>query len=126
MIRVFSFKGGDLENIFVYGTLKKGERNHELLKGQIKLGEAETVDQYCMFDVGRFPIVTEDEVCKIHGEVYRVDEEVLKNVDYIEKHLYDRIKIAIKLKDSGTVEAWMYVCVDEELDGILIRDGKWR
>ena len=115
-----------MENIFVYGTLKKGGRNHELLKGQIKLGEAETVDLYCMFDVGTFPIVTEDEVCKIHGEIYRINEEVLKSVDCIEQHLYDRIKIAIKLKGSGTVDAWMYVCVDEELEGILIRDGIWR
>ena len=115
-----------MENLCVYGTLKKGKDNHGILQGQINLGEGETFEHFAMFDVGPFPIVTEDEVTAIHGEVYRIDEEILKRTDNLEGDLYDRIKIAIKMKDSGTLDAWMYVCVDEELDGILIREGKWR
>jgi gamma-glutamylcyclotransferase (GGCT)/AIG2-like uncharacterized protein YtfP len=110
----------------VYGTLKKGKDNHELLKGTIQMGEAQTIEEYAMFDLGQFPIVTEDEVSIIHGELYRIDEKVLKQTDELEGEWYDRIMVPIKLKDSGTVEAWMYVCIDDELDGILIREGKWR
>jgi gamma-glutamylcyclotransferase (GGCT)/AIG2-like uncharacterized protein YtfP len=117
-----------LENVFVYGTLKKGKENNGLLTGQIQMGEGETVNLFAMFDLGPFPMVTEDEVSVIQGEVYRIPDDILDKMDMLEGELYDRIVTQIKLKDSGTVEAWMFVESKggETEDGILIGDGNWR
>src|SRR5215471_201591 len=47
--------------VFVYGTLKRGERNHRLLADQEFLGAAVTVPRYRVFDLGPYPGLVRDD-----------------------------------------------------------------
>ena len=115
-----------LHNLFVYGTLKRGKSNHKFLEGSRFVGEAKTLEDFCMWSTEAFPIVTWDEVCPIHGEVFRVDDKTLENIDILENTLFTREEIPVVLHLSGTVKAFMYVSYIERPQGILIREGIWR
>jgi gamma-glutamylcyclotransferase (GGCT)/AIG2-like uncharacterized protein YtfP len=115
-----------LYNLFVYGTLKRGKSNHKYLEGTRFVGEAKTLEDFCMFSTEHFPIVTWDEVCPIHGEVFRVDKETLEKIDALEGHLFTREEVPVVLLRSGTVKSFMYISYIERPQGILIREGIWR
>lgn len=73
-------------NVFVYGTLKKGESNHRLLKDQEFLGTYKTTPEYRMYDYGFFPCLKEDagHGISIEGELYKVDSLTLRRLDVLE------------------------------------------
>jgi gamma-glutamylcyclotransferase (GGCT)/AIG2-like uncharacterized protein YtfP len=79
-----------IKHVFVYGTLKKGERLHWAMKDCEFIGEDFTkLKNFKMFSVGdRFPGVTRWKgTCAIKGEVYKLPEDdtvVLKQLDRIE------------------------------------------
>lgn len=96
--------------VFVYGTLKKGNniRGLDKLCANAKfVGQAETVrDVYSLYDLGSFPAVSTGGVHRIKGEVWEIDNELLKDqLDLIEGYpdFYDRKQVKTTL---GT--AWMY------------------
>ena len=64
--------------VFVYGTLRRGERNHYLLKNAKLLYEqAWTFGQ--LFDTPyHFPVLYESPNNKIYGELYEITEDELK------------------------------------------------
>ena len=72
--------------LFVYGTLKRGQRNHGLLRGQTFVGEAVTAPLYRLFDFGPYPcLVPAPEGGKaIHGEVFLVQAALLPRLDRLE------------------------------------------
>jgi gamma-glutamylcyclotransferase (GGCT)/AIG2-like uncharacterized protein YtfP len=79
--------------VFVYGTLRTNQHNAHLLYTSEKLGLAQTIDKFMMFNVG-FPLcrlVNEGEEGHhnggfIKGEVYEVSDEVLAKLDRLEGH----------------------------------------
>jgi gamma-glutamylaminecyclotransferase len=81
-------------NVFVYGTLKRGQRNHRLLQGQEYLGTARTVPRYRLYDQGRYPCLVDAPAngVAVTGEIYSVEESVLQKLDELEgvPTLYDR------------------------------------
>lgn len=85
--------------LFVYGTLKRNERNHFLLAGQTFLQVARTQPHYRLFDQGSYPcLVPWDPGLSIEGEVYEVKEEALEQTDLLEgiPTLYDRAMIELQ------------------------------
>jgi len=72
--------------LFVYGTLKHGQRNHHLLAGQEYLGEVQTAAYYRLVDCGAYPGLVEDhlEGRSIQGEVYLIDEAMMHRLDILE------------------------------------------
>ena len=46
--------------IFVYGTLKRGQRNHNFLSDHEFLGDAQTEARYRLYDTGRHPALVDD------------------------------------------------------------------
>lgn len=73
--------------VFVYGTLKRGLSNHRWLRGQAFLGEARTVPDYQMFDLGGYPGMVsaeEGEGKAIEGEVWEVDKAAMLGLDRLE------------------------------------------
>tara|TARA_X000001382_G_C3174225_1_gene180559 strand:- start:1962 stop:2369 length:408 start_codon:yes stop_codon:yes gene_type:complete len=103
-----------MENVFVYGTLKRGHGNHVLLKDSEFLGPASTKDKYIMYSSG-IPYVSKSmNLTRIIGELYNVDELVLNYLDMLENHpgWYKREKITIDyISNKGKVkstDAWLY------------------
>jgi gamma-glutamylcyclotransferase (GGCT)/AIG2-like uncharacterized protein YtfP len=78
--------------VFVYGTLKRGFRNHHLLAGCEFLGGAATVPTYRMIENG-FPVIMPDPAGRpLAGEIYAVDDQTLARLDQLEREgsSYDR------------------------------------
>jgi gamma-glutamylcyclotransferase (GGCT)/AIG2-like uncharacterized protein YtfP len=86
--------------LFVYGTLKRGGRNNELLAGQRFLGEARTAPCYRLYDRGPHPCLVEDPARgrTIHGELWEVAPSVLALLDEFEEvpNLFDRLPIVLE------------------------------
>ncbi len=72
--------------VFFYGTLKRGQRSHQLLRDQEFLGEAKTLCCYRLYDCGQHPALVDDPKngIAVHGEIWRVTDETLKKLDEYE------------------------------------------
>jgi gamma-glutamylcyclotransferase (GGCT)/AIG2-like uncharacterized protein YtfP len=97
--------------LFVYGTLKRGQRSHHRLRGQEFRGEARTVPRYRLYNYGPYPLLVEDSAngLAVTGEVWRVDKAVLERLDQWESvpHLYTRKPITLE-KVAGLVWAYFF------------------
>lgn len=92
----------NLNNVFVYGTLKRNEPNHNWLT-ESSNGFAKHICNGSTRDLFPLIIATKFNIPfllnlpgtghKINGEIYTVDEKMLKNLDELEDYpkLYDRI-----------------------------------
>ena len=76
--------------VFVYGTLMKGENNHNYLQNSTFLNSA-IIYGYDMYDVGCYPAIVRGEN-EIYGELYSVSLKDLEMIDMLEGegHLYTR------------------------------------
>jgi gamma-glutamylaminecyclotransferase len=98
--------------VFVYGSLKRGFRNHCMLEGSRFIGDAHTLETFRMHSMGgAFPAVVPDEDgAAIEGEVYSVDDEGLARLDRLEgypRH-YDRKQVKVDLGVGRHKKAWIY------------------
>jgi gamma-glutamylcyclotransferase (GGCT)/AIG2-like uncharacterized protein YtfP len=105
--------------VFVYGTLKSGLWNNGLLAG-IAHTDAVTKDKYKM-QSGRVPFLLAGDVAQVRGEVYEVDDHVLRRLDLLEGYdpghhgrgTYNREKIDVLLRsDNGfnrPAKAYAYI-----------------
>ncbi|XP_074114019.1 putative gamma-glutamylcyclotransferase CG2811 [Cotesia typhae] len=84
-----------LHRVFFYGTLKRGEPNHELIRdtanGYAKfLGIGKTVNKYPLIIATRFniPFLLHKPGVghQVLGEVYDVDSKMLEKMDQLEEH----------------------------------------
>ena len=96
---------------FVYGTLKKGQHNHHLLKGATFQGTYTLNFNARMFDVG-FPVIVDAQTpLRIEGEVYEVDTDTFARLDRLEGNgrMYQRRR---KRLGDGR-RAWCYIGKEE-------------
>jgi gamma-glutamylaminecyclotransferase len=111
--------------IFVYGTLKRGQRNHSLLQDQEFLGPARTLPRYRLYDCGRYPALVEEPVSgvSVFGEIWRVPEAVLRQMDECEgvPREYSRREILVDGFDPP-VEAYFF---NDEVAGLKDCGGRW-
>lgn len=104
--------------VFVYGTLKRGHQRSHALAGQTFIGPASTAADYRMFDLGDYPGLIEVEPGtgdQVQGEIYRVDQGCLRQLDQIEavdQGLYERREIRIFQSfgtSGGLIAAYFYL-----------------
>jgi gamma-glutamylcyclotransferase (GGCT)/AIG2-like uncharacterized protein YtfP len=110
------------EYLFVYGTLKRNERLHDLLRSQEFIDTATTVDaNFNMGDLGNaYPIVfrsNEDENTfkyKIRGEVFKLTSPgVYHYIDRMEKGAaYKMVDTLVRLSNNKQMIVKMYVMDD--------------
>lgn len=113
-------------NVFVYGTLRKGQIRHEVLKGSLFIGYG-LLKGYDMYSLGNFPAIVKGNGI-VYGEVYSINEETLKILDYIEGvdyELYKRELQTIELESGEVIEAFVYVFSGNLSGATYIREGDW-
>lgn len=68
--------------VFVYGTLKKGERAHNKLEGSKLIATAELQPEYKLLNCGRYPALVKanNGTNYVPGEIYEVTKDVLKKL----------------------------------------------
>jgi gamma-glutamylaminecyclotransferase len=73
--------------LFVYGALKRGQRNHRLIADQTFLGEVATEPRYRVFDLGPYPGLVVDEAngLAVRGELWAVSACCLAELDEFEE-----------------------------------------
>ncbi|XP_053351832.1 gamma-glutamylaminecyclotransferase B-like [Clarias gariepinus] len=119
-----------MTRVFIYGTLKKGQPNYNVMvdttKGRTKfLGRARTVEKYPLVIAGKYNIPfllkVPGQGQRIQGEIYSVDDPMLKFLDWFEKcpQMYQRTPVLLKVEEwvgegeeapqvGSTTEALMY------------------
>ena len=122
--------------LFVYGSLRKGFHNNNLLKDSKFISKGETFEKYYMvgrlnheldpFEDGRFPypprkflfpyvfcdrLRQDFKANKIQGELYEVSESLLEELDKHEGHptIYKRTSVFACLPNGVNVESYMYL-----------------
>ena len=111
--------------VFVYGTLRQEEVNHDLLVRARFVAEARTEPCFELFDLGAFPAMSVDGQTAVVGEVYAVDDATLARLDHLEGHprLYQRTQI--RLEDGQEVQT--YLMDRARVRGcVRIASGDWR
>lgn len=112
--------------IFVYGTLLRGERYHDVLGGAPLVSEGRTAPGFRLVDLGEYPALVRGGEGAVVGEVYDVDDATLAALDQLEDHprLYQRTPIVLA-GDGAAVEA--YLLGAERAAGLpVIASGSWR
>ncbi len=117
--------------IFVYGTLKRGHRNHNLLHTAEYLGRAASLgDSFSMYCNGSYPVLVRNGFRDqaVYGELYLVDDETLKALDWLEgvaHGLYKRESISLSVEDSYETIAEAYFYCHETEGMTKVKDGNW-
>ena len=96
--------------VFVYGTLMKNCYNHErYLNGQKYLGQA-VLPGYALYNLGSYPGIISDKNEKVLGELYEIDQQILKRLDVLEGNgsLYIRHYAEVMI-DDAKLSAEVYV-----------------
>lgn len=97
--------------LFVYGSLKAGQRNHGCLGNARFLLYGSTVNKYGLYDLGSFPAMTHAGNVNVCGEIYEIDDEILRRCDALEghPHFYKRELITVGVSHNMVVEdVWAY------------------
>ncbi|MEU6809668.1 gamma-glutamylcyclotransferase family protein [Streptomyces sp. NPDC046831] len=130
--------------LFVYGTLRPGERNHGVfLGGRTRLVGPGLLDGAVLYDGPGHPYAVEEPGGVVHGELLTAPpeayEELLAGLDRLEGYvpgdpagLYERVERTVARVPGGQpVRAWVYVAAPAVAArlrerGRLIAGGDWR
>ncbi|HVS63237.1 MAG TPA: gamma-glutamylcyclotransferase family protein [Thermoanaerobaculia bacterium] len=111
--------------LFVYGTLLRGERNHGYLEGCGFLRETATEPGFALVDLGGYPGMIKAASGCVAGELYRVGSEALLAIDQLEQHPDVYWRTRVRLVDRRGVQT--YLLRPELARGrLLVPGGDWR
>lgn len=101
----------DLYQVFVYGTLKHGYRNHRVLSDSRFICDAESCESLALFDAGAFPAITHGGDLNVQGELYECDEDTVRRLDRLEGEgvMYKKEEQDFMTTDGRKISAWIYV-----------------
>ncbi len=101
-------KSGISELLFVYGTLKQGHVSHYMLHGAV--GIQAYAPDIVLYRGPGYPLA-KDGNGKVYGELYKVDEAILRDLDEYEEApgIYVRVQRSIVLDTGELVPAWIYL-----------------
>lgn len=113
-----------MHQVFVYGTLKRGEANHHWL-AEARFGGRRRLEGVRLHDLGPYPMaVPAEDAGIVHGELYTVDAAGLAGLDRLEDVPDEYERRRLRLCDGG--EAWVYMGRPEQVLGRpLVAYGDW-
>lgn len=114
--------------VAVYGTLKRGQRNHHWLERANFLG-SDRLNRITLYDLGPFPGAKLEPSRGVEVEVFHVDAQLLAELDRLEDYrvhrpasgLYDR-----SIHPTCYGPAWLYLYNPRVNGHAVIRQGGWR
>lgn len=118
--------------VFVYGTLRMDERNHNLLASAKKIAEqAWTLGR--LYDTGQgYPGLIRHKKERVYGELYKVTKSTLTKLDELEGYvkgsshnLYERERRKV-YTDHGEVYAYVYRYLGQVAEESYIPYGDWK
>lgn len=105
----------------VYGTLKRGERNHRLLAGRSFFMQEDTI-KAALFDLGPYPACKPGEDT-VSVEIFTVGDNTLSDLDRLEGHpVYYKREL---VKTAGGHDVWVYFMLDVPSSAMYIPEGIW-
>ncbi len=109
--------------VFVYGTLLRGQVNHYLLSGAPFLGPHRTAPCFRLFLLGAYPGAVRAGTTALAGEVFRLDRAGLARLDQLEEYprLYARRSLP-----TPYGRAWIYLYRGRLRDRPVLPGGDWR
>ena len=115
-----------MELVFVYGTLKSGERASWLMSGHgEKVCDGAVTGR--LIDLGAFPGLLTDSDGDVFGEVWLVEEYSIAALDQYEGEgvLYDRIRAEVRCADGNLLNCWTYRYRSQGGKHLEIEGGTW-
>lgn len=115
--------------VFVYGTLMSGFGNNQLLKNATLMEYASTEDEYTLVISGFIPfLIDNDGGDYVVGEVYKINEKTLKNLDDLEGHpnWYERRVINVVSDVGDRFKVWAYFMPVRPKGAEVIELGDYR
>lgn len=100
----------EVTHVAVYGTLRKGHRNHAFFLKNAKFVREGVLSGYALLDYKTFPGIfpTKDEAHEVVCEVYEINQHILGDLDRLEGIKQDLFYREIVTWDDG-LEAHVYV-----------------
>ena len=110
--------------VFVYGSLKRGEGNHWLLREDYYVRKAITRREFDLYDLGGFPAAVAGGNNAIVGEIYDISNKTLINLDILESHPDFYKREIVTLQDGEQV--YMYLLNSGDVSGSpIVKSGEW-
>ncbi len=109
--------------VFVYGSLRCGERHAHLLAGERYLGAHKTEPRYIMFSLGDWPAITAGGDVAIVGDVFSVDRSKLAHLDAFERFPYLFVRQRIP---TSYGQAWVYIFRQRPTNAATVPSGDWQ
>ncbi|XP_030636558.1 gamma-glutamylaminecyclotransferase-like [Chanos chanos] len=99
-----------MTHVFVYGTLKKGQPNHHRMLDPVNgkaeyCGRARTVEKYPLVIAGPYNIPfllnVPGEGQRVHGEIYKVNDQMIAFLDHFEScpDMYQRTRVKLEVDE---------------------------
>jgi gamma-glutamylcyclotransferase (GGCT)/AIG2-like uncharacterized protein YtfP len=108
--------------VFVYGTLRRGEANHQWLGDAPFLGQHRTPPRYTLLDLGPYPAAVAKGNTAILGELYALDDVLLARLDQLEDYPREYTRARIPACQGS---AWMYLYRRFPPAATIIPGGDW-
>jgi gamma-glutamylcyclotransferase (GGCT)/AIG2-like uncharacterized protein YtfP len=93
--------------LFVYGTLMRGEHHHDLMADAEFIAAAETLPAYDLVLIDYFPALLAGGQTCVLGELYRVDAETLARLDELEEVPDYYVRARIWLADGKSADTYL-------------------
>ena len=106
--------------IFVYGSLRKGLKNHHYLENSEYIEEFISDEEFYLlaYENLNFPYLLEELAInkpktKIKGEIYKINDNVLKKIDNLESNneIYQRKIHKFSNNKNNDFEAYVYILI---------------
>lgn len=108
--------------VFVYGTLRRGQRNHRWLRPARRLGPWRTAPGYTLYDLGAYPGARAGGDAPLDGEVYAIPRRSLARLDRLEDCPGEYVRRTVP---TPWGPAWMYL-LRRPPSRARPLDGPWR
>jgi len=115
-------------HVFVYGSLKRGFRNHPFLATSRFIGPGTTRRDFDLLDLGYFPAAIRPGAFAIQGELFAIEQRTLKSLDWLESNgtFYQREQHPVMLDGAGLVTAWIYLLLERAGLPVVAADGHYK